>query len=220
MFRRVGNLKPLPDPERGGSLDLLDAFITAQEDRDHRLAKAWLALALLADINRPILLAHGPQGSTKSSVQRTLKNIIDPGRPESFKLHERDFEQNINKAFIPFFDNISSITDHMADELSKAVTGAGNAVRKLYHDDEDVIREYKRGMLLNGLVIPTEKADLIDRILPVALKRVPKEERETERRMQALFDARHPKLLGAVLSALSGALAHHEEVRGLPRLAD
>jgi hypothetical protein len=63
MFRRVLNLKELPDPERGGSLDLLDAFITAKEPRDHRLAKAWLALALLADLPRPILLAHGPQGA-------------------------------------------------------------------------------------------------------------------------------------------------------------
>jgi hypothetical protein len=219
MFRRVANLKDLPDPERGGSLELLDAFITAQEDRDHRLAKTWLALALLADINRPILLAHGPQGSTKSSVQRVLKNIIDPGRPETLKLREKDFEQNINKAFIPFFDNISTVSDYMADELSKAVTGAGNAVRKLYANDEDVIREYKRAVLLNGLVIPTEKADLIDRILPVALRRVPKEERKTETRMDALFKERHPKLLGAVLDALSGALAHHEEVEGLPRLA-
>jgi hypothetical protein len=220
MFRRVVNLKELPDPQRGGSLELLDAFITAQEPRDHRLAKTWLVLALLADVPRPILLAHGPQGSTKSSVQRVLKNIIDPARPESLKLREKDFEQNINKAFVPFFDNISTISDYMADELSKAVTGAGNAVRKLYEDDEDVIREYKRAMLLNGLVIPTEKADLIDRVLPVALKRVPKEERETERRMQALFEERHPKLLGAVLDALSGALRHHKEVRGLPRLAD
>jgi len=220
MFRRVDNVKELQTPERGGSLELLDAFITAKEPRDHRLAKAWLVLALLADLPRPILLAHGPQGSTKSSVQRVLKNVIDPTRPETLKLREKDFEQNINKAFIPFFDNVSTISDYMADELSKAVTGAGNAVRKLYHDDEDIIREYKRAMLLNGLVIPTEKADLIDRILPVALKRVPKEERETERRMQALFEERHPKLLGAVLDALSGALAYHEEVRGLPRLAD
>src|SRR5215208_465081 len=222
MFRRVDNLKELPDPKHGGSLELLVDFITAQEDRDHRLAKTWLVLALLADINRPILLAHGPQGSTKSSVQRALKNIIDPARPESFKLREKDFEQNINKAFIPFFDNISNITNYMADELSKAVTGAGNAVRKLYEDDVDVIREYRRAMLLNGLTIPTEKADLIDRILPVALRRVEKESRETEKRLQALFDERHPKLLGAVLSALSGSLANHEEIRGreLPRMAD
>src|SRR5215208_897443 len=170
MFRRVANLKDLPDPERGGSLDLLDDFITAQEPRDHRLAKTWLALALLADINRPILLAHGPQGSTKSSVQRVLKNIIDPARPESFKLRERDFEQNINKAFIPFFDNISSITDHMADELSKAVTGAGNAVRKLYTDDDDIVREYKRAIMINGLTVPTEKADLVDRLLPISVR--------------------------------------------------
>jgi hypothetical protein len=220
MFRRVTNLKELPNPDRGGSLDLLDDFITAREDRDHRLAKTWLALALLADVPRPLLLAHGPQGSTKSSVQRVLKNIIDPAKPTTLKLREKDFEQNINKSFIPFFDNVSTITDSMADELSKAGTGAGNAVRKLYEDDEDVIREYKRAMLLNGLIIPTEKADLIDRLLPVALKRVPKIDRETERRMDALFDERHPKLLGAVLDGLAGALSYHEEVRGLPRMAD
>jgi hypothetical protein len=222
MFRPVLNLKELPDPEEGGTLDDLDALITAKEGRDHRLAKAWLVLALLADTNRPLLLAHGPQGATKSSVQRVLKNIIDPAKPTTLKLREKDFEQNINKAFIPFFDNISNITDYMADELSKAVTGAGNAVRKLYEDDVDVIREYRRAMLLNGLTIPTEKADLIDRILPVALRRVEKESRETEKRLQALFDERHPKLLGAVLSALSGSLANHEEIRGreLPRMAD
>jgi hypothetical protein len=40
MFRRVVNLKELPTPKRDGSLNLLDAFITAREDRDHRLAKA------------------------------------------------------------------------------------------------------------------------------------------------------------------------------------
>jgi hypothetical protein len=220
MFRRVLNLKELPNPERGGSLDDLDAFITAREPRDHRLAKTWLVLALLANINRPILLAHGPQGATKSSVQRVLKNIIDPAKPTTLKLREKDFEQNINKAFIPYFDNVSSITEHMADELSKAVTGAGNAVRALYENDSDIIREYKRAMLLNGLTIPTDKADLIDRILPVALKRVPKGDRETERRMQSLFDERHPKLLGAVLDGLAGALYNHEEVRGLPRMAD
>jgi DNA primase len=50
MFRRVVNLKELPTPKRDGSLDLLDDFITAREDRDHRLAKAWLVLGLLADI--------------------------------------------------------------------------------------------------------------------------------------------------------------------------
>jgi hypothetical protein len=39
MFRRVANLKELPDPERGGSLDLLDAFVTAQEERGDTLPR-------------------------------------------------------------------------------------------------------------------------------------------------------------------------------------
>src|SRR5215218_9983523 len=42
LFRRYVNLKALPDPETGGSLDVLDELVNLKSERDRRLFKAYL----------------------------------------------------------------------------------------------------------------------------------------------------------------------------------
>ena len=42
LFRRYVNLKALPDPQTGGSLDVLDGLVNLKSERDRRLFKAYL----------------------------------------------------------------------------------------------------------------------------------------------------------------------------------
>src|SRR5215207_357507 len=83
LFRRFPNLKPLPDPERGGSLDVLDALVNLKAERDRRLFKAYLTTLPLPHVGRPILNASGAMGSGKTTVGRVVKRTWDPTAPET-----------------------------------------------------------------------------------------------------------------------------------------
>src|SRR5918995_779665 len=54
LFRRYVNLKALPDPEAGGSLDVLDGLVNLKSERDRRLFKAYLVTLALEHVGRPI----------------------------------------------------------------------------------------------------------------------------------------------------------------------
>src|SRR5918992_532804 len=90
-----------------------------------------------------------------------------------------------------------------AATLCRLVTGEADSKRRLYTDDEDVIIELRRAILLNGINVPTDRGDVLDRSLVVELERIPDGERRTEEELWELFKAEHPKLLGALFTVLS-----------------
>ncbi len=220
LFRRVPTLKPLPDPKPGGDLTRFNRFIRLRHTKDQRLNIAWIVTAYLANIPRPINLGTGVQGSAKSTGQRVMKRALDPAMPEDLKLRRKDFAQNLDNCFVPLFDNAGPIDEDQSDDMCRATTGSGNADRKLYTDNQSIVRQYKRAMLVNGINNPTERGDFMDRALPVEYERIPKSERRAESDLWAEFNAEHPELLGAVLDALSGAIRLRVPLSETPRLAD
>lgn len=220
LFRRVSTLRELPDPKPGGDLNRLSHYIRLKHAKDKRLNIAWVATALLADIPRPINLGTGVQGSAKSTGQRVIKRLIDPAMPEDFKLRRKDLAQNLDNCFVPLFDNVGPIDEDLSDDLCRAVTGSGNADRKLYSDNQSVVRQYKRPILANGINNPTERGDFMDRALPLEYERIPKSERRAESDLWVEFGHEHPQLLGTVLDALSGAIRLRAPLQETPRLAD
>jgi putative DNA primase/helicase len=104
--------------------------------------------------------------------------------------------------------------------VSSLVTGSGSADRKLYTDNQSVVRQYKRPILVNGINNPTERGDFMDRALPVEFERIPKNERCAQSDLWAEFEDQQPELLGAVLDALSGAIRLRAPLAETPRLAD
>jgi hypothetical protein len=77
-------------------------------------------------------------------------------------------------------DNQNTIPEWGADTLCRLVTGEADSKRRLYTDDEDVIIELRRAVLLNGINVPTDRGDVLDRSLVVELERIPDGERKTE----------------------------------------
>jgi hypothetical protein len=222
LFRRLPNLEPLPDPARGGDLDALLALIPTRRAADRRLLRAYIALALVEHIPRPIWLATGPQGAGKSTAQRLVKRLLDPTRPAMLRLDPRDAIQKASHAQLVLFDNLSRLQDWATDILCRLVTGEGDSKRRLYTDDDDVIYELQRAVLLNGVNPPADRADFNDRLLPIELERIADAERVPERVVWAQFAQHHARWLGAAFDLLAAALRLRPEILlpWLPRLAD
>jgi hypothetical protein len=222
LFRRFPNLKPLPDPESGGSLDGLLSLVNLKTERDRRLFTAYAVTASLPHVGRPILSANGPMGSGKTTAGRAVKRLWDPTAPETVRYDPRDFLQKVSHCHMPMLDNLSTLPDQAADTLCRLVTGEADSKRKLYTDDEDVIVELRRAVILNGINAPTDRGDVLDRSLVVELERIPDKERRTEEEIWAAFEHEHPRLLGAAFDVLSKTIARKASLRlsRRPRLAD
>jgi hypothetical protein len=222
LFRRYVNLKPLPDPEAAGSLDVLDELVNLKSERDRRLFKAYLVTLPLEHVGRPIFNASGAMGSGKTTIQRLIKRLLDPTAPETVRFDPRDFLQKAMHAYIVMLDNQNTIPEWAADTLYRLVTGEADSKRRLYTDDEDFIIELRRAALLNGINVPTDRGDVLDHSLVVELERIPDGERKTEEELWERFEAEHPKLLGALFDTLSKAIALKPSLKlsRRPRLAD
>lgn len=222
LFRRYANLKPLPDPKPGGSLDVLDELVNLKNERDRRLFKAHLVTLPLEHVGRPIFNASGAMGSGKTTIGRLAKRTWDPTAPETVRFDPRDFLQKAMHAYIVMLDNQNTIPEWAADTLCRLVTGEADSKRKLYTDDEDVIIELRRVVILNGINIPTDRGDVLDRSLVVELERIPDGDRRTEEQLWELFAREHPGLLGALFDTLAGAIALKPSLKlsRRPRLAD
>jgi len=222
LFRHYMNLKALPDPEAGGSLDVLDGLINLKSERDRRLFKAYLVTLPLEHVGRPIFNASGAMGSGKTTIQRLIKRLLDPTAPETVRFDPRDFLQKAMHAYIVMLDNQNTIPEWASDTLCRLVTGEADSKRRLYTDDEDFIIELRRAALLNGINVPTDRSDVLDRSLVVELERIPDGDRKTEEQIWELFAREHPRLLGAIFDTLSKAIALKPSVKlsRRPRLAD
>ena len=222
LFRRYVNLKPLPDPEAGGSLDVLDGLVNLKSERDRRLFKAYLTTLPLEHVGRPIFNASGAMGSGKTTIQRLIKRLLDPTAPETVRFDPRDFLQKAMHAYIVMLDNQNTIPEWASDTLCRLVTGEADSKRRLYTDDEDFIIELRRAALLNGINLPTDRGDVLDRSLVVELERIPDGERKTEEQIWELFAREHPGVLGALFDTLSQAIALKASIKLFrrPRLAD
>ncbi len=174
LFRSVSNLKDLPDPVRGGSLDPLHKLVNLKNERDVRLFDAYLTTLPLADTARPMMQPTGQQDSGKTTLSRIIKRSLDPSAPEAVRLDPRDFLQKAAHAYIVMLDNQNSIPEWAADTLCRLVTGESASKRSLYTDDEDFILEMKRAVLINGINAPSDRGDVQERTLPLELERIPK----------------------------------------------
>ena len=65
-FHRSPGMLPLPVPERGGSIKILQPFLNLSNQNDFVLVVAWLLAALRPDGPYPLLAISGEQGSAKT----------------------------------------------------------------------------------------------------------------------------------------------------------
>jgi hypothetical protein len=218
-FLRTGGLLPLPRPEPGGSFDLLRRFANVDDDNFVLLVASLLGLAL-AKGPYIVLLLIGEHGSTKTTLARLLASIVDPREPSALVPSGKpeDVLVAAKERHVTIYDNVSRVQDWFSDILCCLATGAGYAKRKLYTDGEGSQLSLTRPQVLTSIEEAINRSDLLSRTVTVRLKRQPVY--RTEEAVRADFEAVHPRLVGALCTAISTALGSRIEIDELPRMAD
>ncbi len=207
-FHRPDGVLPLPAPKPGGSLDDLRGLINIGCDQNWLLFLAWLLWSMRPGGPFVILLIQGEQGTAKSGLTSISRNLIDPNAVplKGDKLRIDDLWIAAVQSWLLVVDNLTKLSDELSDAFCRLATGGGHAKRKNYTDDEQKFFFAKRPLLINGIVAPASRPDLLDRSILLTLPPIPDDKRRTEEEVMAMFAELAPGILGAVLDLLSKAL--------------
>ncbi len=223
-FRRTSGMKPISPPVEGGKIDALRAFLNVKDDADFVLVVAWALAALRNCGPYPVLALSGEQGSAKSTFSTVLRALVDPNTSPLRALphSDRDLFIAANNGHVLAFDNVSGLPSWISDTLCRLATGGGFSVRQLFTDQDEVLFEATRPVILNGIEDVVTRPDLADRAVLLTLEPIPEEKRRPEAEFWVAFDAERPRILGALLDAVAAGLKHLPEIRldKLPRMAD
>jgi hypothetical protein len=222
-FRRSAGMKPLPTPVTGGSIETLRSFLNVKSNTDFVLVVAWALAVLRTRGPYPILVLSGEQGSAKSTFSAIWRALLDPNTAplRALPREDRDLFIAASNGHVLAFDNVSGLPAWISDTLCRLATGGGFAVRQLYSDQDEVLFDACRPVILNGIEDIVTRPDLADRALFLTLE-PPEERRRSEAELWAEFEAERPRILGVLLDAVVEGLKRLPDTRlpGLPRMAD
>jgi hypothetical protein len=223
-FRRAAGMQPLPVPTSGGSVRALRALLNLRDDDDFVLVSAWLAAALRGTGPYPVLVLSGEQGTAKSTFSSILRMLVDPSTAplRALPREDRDLFIQANNGYLLCFDNLSGLPAWISDTLCRLATGGGFAVRQLYTDQDEVLFDACRPIILNGIEDIVSRPDLADRAIFLTLDRIPEERRKPIDDLMTILEQQRPAIIGALLDAVSHGLRYLPDVHleRLPRMAD
>ena len=222
LIRTRGMLE-LPPPVRGGNINELWEFVNVSEV-DRPLTIGWLLATLNPSGPYPILVLQGEQGSAKSTSARNLRSLTDPNTTplRALPKSEHDLVIAASNSRVVCYDNLSGLSTSMSDALCRLATGGGFSTRELYTDDGEMLFEVQKPIILNGIDEIAARHDLLDRSLLISTPVIDQDKRRTETALKEAFGNTHPRILGALLDAVSCALRNREstKLQELPRMAD
>src|SRR5436305_2145150 len=200
-FRRPAGMQPLPVPQQGGSIESLNSFLNLASRDDFVLIVAWLLAALRPNGPYPVLAISGEQGSAKTVLSKLLKALIDPNVAPVRALvrEERDLVIAANNSHVLAFDNLSALSHALSDAFCRLATGASFGLRRLYTDQDEVLFQAARPILLNGIEDVINRPDLADRTIFLTLVPIADEHRRPERQFWHDFELERPRILGCLL---------------------
>jgi hypothetical protein len=135
---------------------------------------------------------------------------------------ERELMIAANNGYLLAFDNLSGLPIWLSDALCRLATGGSFAVWQLYTDDEEMLFEAARPILLNGIEEVISRPDLGDRAIFLTLAPIEEAQRRSEAELWRAFEIARPRILGALLDSVVHGLRAMGGVQlgRLPRMAD
>jgi hypothetical protein len=172
----------------------------------------------------PVLVINGEQDSGKTITCRVFRRLVDPNGAElrNDTRDERDLLLAAKNGRIVALDNLSYVRNDLSDAICRIATKGAFATRKLYTDDEEFFVEVSRPVLLNGIPPLASRADLADRAIVCTLPTMNEAKRRSEDEFWSEFDAAAPRIVGALLDGVSGALRDYRSIKleSSPRMMD
>ena len=223
-LRRAAGTRFLPVPVAGGSIEVLRSFLNVQADNDFVLVVAWPMAGLRNRGPYPVLIVCGEQGSAKSNFTAIMRSLLDPNTAplRTMPRDARDLFIAASNSHVLAFDNVSCVPDWISDTLCRLSTGGGFATRQLYTNQDEVLFDAARPVILNGIEDMVRRPDLADRRLFLTLEAIPENRRRPQAELSAAFEAERPRILGGLLDAAVKGLKRLPTTRlpNLPRMAD
>jgi len=223
-FIRTKGMLPLPTPAYGGRSQELRRFVNVASEADFRLIIAFLLVTMMPEGPKVGLAISGQQGSGKDTVQKAIRNLVDPNKAVTRSLPKdtRTLMITAQNSAMLSFGNVSGLPYWLADALCCAMTGAGHSERELYTDTDETLISITRPVMVNGIPDIATRSDLAERMITLVLPEIPRDKRQTERQFWRTFDEARPRILGALCDAAVGALRElpNVQVDELPRMAD
>ena len=225
-FRHFGHQGVMPEPKRGrGDVFSLLDFVNFGDVDSQCLHLVWAVESLIPGIISCIEFMYGGRGTFKTSGQISVKQVFDPSIAGALTMSSdpNTLNMNLDHHRIPVFDNVGYLSQDQSDTLCRGVTGAAYQKRRLYSDDDDVTRYFRRCIAMNGINAVVDQADLSQRLFAVESQPVPESMRKTDGEVQAALAALSPGILADALDMLVRARCLIRDgftVRELPRMAD
>jgi hypothetical protein len=212
VFARPKGSEDLPVPvvppsaqEAAEALEELRRIVGLQP-RPWAACVAWMLAALRPEGPYPLLYLRGEAGAGKSRLASAILSIVDPRRPQTRALprETRDLAIRAEHMHALGFDNISMIPLELSDALCRLATGDGFDTRALHSDRDLAVFEASRPMLMTSIVDAATRPDLLDRALLIDVPN--RTERANDDEIRAAVERVRPRVLGALLAAVSHAL--------------
>src|SRR5262245_48300294 len=204
-FRRPPGMQALPQPERGGSLADLASLLNLQSQNDLVLLVAWLLAALRGSGPYPLLAISGEQGSAKTTLSKLFRALVDPTTApvRALSREQRELMIAANNGHLLAFDNLSALPSWLSDTLCRLASGGSFAVRQLYTDDDEVLFDAARPILLNGIEDIVSRADLADRAIFLNLAPIAEEDRRSEAELWREIEVKRTSIVGRMFDAVA-----------------
>lgn len=206
-------------------LDLLDKYLYMNVS-EKELFKTVIATFAIPGIAKPITSSRGPPGSSKSTSQRMIKELIDPSRVRNegseYPKNEKDWFVRSQQHYIVLLDNIGRLTKYQQDELSRMCTGRTLEARKLFTDNTLLSAHIRIAILVNAIDLSNLQSDYLDRSLLWDMQRIPDDVRAPEETLWETFKEDAPRIRGAIFKLIAAAQTRIDDIRppGFFRLAD
>jgi hypothetical protein len=208
---RYRGMLELPEPVPGDIAELRQ-FVNVRDD-DFVLFCGNTAGLFNTFGNYVTTIFCGPANSGKTTATRFMRGLVDPHVVDTRPFTTvRDL--NHSNTHIIALENVSNIDADLSDAICRLNTGSGYSERKLYEQGKEFLKRLHCPVLING--IPSnlaERDDLLDRTITFAFGSFadgPVSDDALRRR----YEAARPRLLGALLDGVVGALRVRREFGG------
>jgi hypothetical protein len=199
------------------------SLMNLSSEEDRILFAGYAATLFIPDIDHPIIMPLGPQGSAKTTMSLMTKMLIDPSKtplltvPDNAEKLPMMFHFN----YFPVFDNCKYFPQEASDMFCRACTGGGISTRKLYTDMEEVCFSFHSPIILNSVSCPSMSQDFIDRTMIINLDRILEQNRKEKGIIDEQRDALLPRVRGYLMGIVADAIGSDAPTPPLlPRLAD
>lgn len=226
-FRRISTQKEQIKPAETAKIKDITRvlkYVNIPESQQLLFIVYLISCFMAGKFARPISVFAGEKGGAKSTMTRLTNDLADPTEADLLSLptKEDDFAITLQKHWFAGFDNISVISKQQSDWLCKGATGGALEKRKLYTDIGSIVCKFQSCISINGVTLPLEADDVLDRSLLFDIQRIEPEKRKKEEVLWKEFNEDKPYILGSIFKIISKVLAVNEvpALERLTRLAD